>query len=501
MRILLLFFILPCLNLSGQPGFNQTYILGEGSAGFENILLYKDTLVMHGTCIVKNVSPFEQAAMLLWADTNGNILKSRFYFDSLGRDFLFSYGEPFIRLNDNSGYLLSVNVRKNGVLMKVNHNGDVISLTEYVDNTTITDFYRRIIEVEDGFYVIGNKQRLDYQMDGFVMKLDKNGKKRWEKYFDGYSRQMTIGSFLPISDNEFIIGLGTSTRSNTPLDQWNYSGQILFTDSLINVKKQWESAFSLEHSGINGIRQTSNENICYITARTEVFPIEKYAVHQPKIVLRDKNFNLLLERPLGIANHPLNRLYNTVASPDGNFVSSGQMAVNDNRPTLAGWIYKMTPEGDSIWSVLDTLFYNEGGYAEHYLTGTVVLPSGSIIASGSVDVYKGNAGKSWAWLLKVSKDGCVEASNCIPISALENQNNKQEVMVYPNPANTLIYFNSPEQIQWESVELIDLSGRTVSKIEYPTENRIDIKNVSSGIYFVRFKKSNKFVIKKVDVIK
>jgi hypothetical protein len=491
-----LFFLFWCYgnSLCSQPGFNITYKLGEGSASFANILLHKDTLVLHGVNIVKNTPPYEQAAMLVWADTNGNILKSRLYFDSLGRDFLYFSGEPFIRLKDGSGYLVSVNVRKNGALMKVNPAGDFISLTEYVDPTSITDFYRQIIEVEDGFYVAGYKQRTDYLMDGFVMKLDKNGKKRWEKYFDGISRSLRISNMLKTGPNQYIIGAGTTTPSGTPLAQANNSGIIWYTDSLMNIQRKWESPYSLEHGIVNDLRILPDNKLGYLTGRGVVFPVEKYYVQQPKVVVRDANFNLVSERILGTANSPLNRLYNTAPAPDGNYVSSGQLYVEGDRGALADWVYKMTPEGDSIWSVTDTLFYVEGGYAEHYLTGTVVLPGGSVIVCGRVDAYKGNAGKSWAWLLKISKDGCIEASNCVPISTSEEPlSSGGEIKAYPNPAGERAAFEVrlPPGMSAADLHIFDVNGRFIATFALTASGSVvwDTRSVISGVYYYRLTSS------------
>lgn len=489
-------------EMMAQPGFNRTYKLGEGSASFANILLHENTLVLHGTNIVNNIPPFKQAAMLLWADTNGNILQSRFYFDSTGRDFLYFYGEPFIRLKDGSGYLISVNVRKNGALMKVNPNGDVVSLTEYGDNTSITDFYRFLVETDDGFYVLGSKQRSwDYLSDVFIMKLDKKGKKKWEKSFDEPAYNLGVSSFIKLNNNSYVLGFGVSPSSAQPMEQNKYWGKILLTDSLINTQSKWESIPSLEHGGIKDLRRLDNGNWSYLTDRVKVYPLEKYRVRQPKAVLRDVNFNLLSERLMGRPSGTLNNLYFITPSPDGNYISCGQMFIDGDRPTQAGWIYKMNPEGDSIWSVLDTLFYIEGGYVKHYLTGTVVLPSGSVIASGRVDAYKGNAGKSWAWLLKVSKDGCVEASNCVPVSDLENPDNKDAFIVYPNPASTFVHFNDPAQTQWETIEILDITGKTVLRVDEPSGNRMNVEALKNGIYFIKFTQSNKYKIKKINIIK
>ncbi len=206
------------------------------------------------------------------------------------------------------------------------------------------------------------------------MKLDKNGKKRWEKYFDGYTRNLILANLSRLDANNYMIGIGTGPHVNTPLDQLSYSGQVLFLDSLMNVKKKWESSYSLEHGIVNDPRILPDGRIAYLTGRLEVFVTEKYTVQQPKFVLRDRDLNLISERTIGIPNSPYNLLYNTASSPDGNYVSSGQLYVDGDRGDVNGRFiatFALTASGSVVWdtrSVVSGLYYyrltsSGGGFA------------------------------------------------------------------------------------------------------------------------------------------
>ena len=68
-----------------------------------------------------------------------------------------------------------------------------------------------------------------------------------------------------------------------------------------------------------------------------------------------------------------------------------------------GSMFNITSTGDSVWNYLDTAFT----FASNLLYDAVELPSGSIIACGYSRTT--NILKDWAWLVKVSKDGCVDS--------------------------------------------------------------------------------------------
>ena len=74
-----------------------------------------------------------------------------------------------------------------------------------------------------------------------------------------------------------------------------------------------------------------------------------------------------------------------------------------------------------------------------------------------------------------------------------------DIALYPNPANTQfsISINTPEQIVF-NVEIKDIFGKTVkSKNNLSNNANIDIRELSSGVYFVKIKTDNNEVVKKL----
>jgi hypothetical protein len=65
---------------------------------------------------------------------------------------------------------------------------------------------------------------------------------------------------------------------------------------------------------------------------------------------------------------------------------------------------------------------------------------------------------------------------------------KSDFNVYPNPSSDFIYFETTNKTCNESyhIQLIDIYGKIIIETESSLSNKIDVNNISSGIYFIRF---------------
>jgi len=68
-------------------------------------------------------------------------------------------------------------------------------------------------------------------------------------------------------------------------------------------------------------------------------------------------------------------------------------------------------------------------------------------------------------------------------------NPKTNFKVYPNPAKDVLYFENNKQIN--SVKISNIQGKTIKEFKQVNGNKIDIKNLLPGIYFIKTN-SNKF---------
>ncbi|HNQ68609.1 MAG TPA: T9SS type A sorting domain-containing protein, partial [Bacteroidales bacterium] len=84
------------------------------------------------------------------------------------------------------------------------------------------------------------------------------------------------------------------------------------------------------------------------------------------------------------------------------------------------------------------------------------------------------------------------ATNTIETISYINQETSEHtnINIYPNPASSYVQFSSSEQSNFQYVQIIDCTGKIVLKTEVISNNKIDISELNSGIYFIRFDENN-----------
>ena len=68
------------------------------------------------------------------------------------------------------------------------------------------------------------------------------------------------------------------------------------------------------------------------------------------------------------------------------------------------------------------------------------------------------------------------------------------VGLYPNPATTEI--NVSTDVEISSVEVFNVIGKRVMSTSNLSENKIDVSNLTNGIYILRISSGNSFITKK-----
>lgn len=84
------------------------------------------------------------------------------------------------------------------------------------------------------------------------------------------------------------------------------------------------------------------------------------------------------------------------------------------------------------------------------------------------------------------------------IQYIEDQFEPAELVLYPNPAENIIYIKGISVFDLSEVSVINLNGQTVlTRNEISTTNGIDISELKNGIYFARIKSGNNVYSKKI----
>lgn len=492
---------LALLRANAQQGYSKVYDFDRPGVSFFNIKAQNDTLLVFGTVYHESL-PNLQGLFFAQLDTLGNILTYHTVFDSLGGDLTVRPHCTIHKLNDGSGYIVPAGsfTRSTGILCFINNVGEFTNIIEISDSTSQTEIYNILIETNSGLFVFGTKSRFDYRSDIFVMKTDKQGNKLWEKYYDSPGRQWLLGTVYKENENQYLIGAGTTKPQNTPFNQLDYQTVFFRIDSSGNTLWQWESPLGLSEIGPGSLQKNNVGNWMYVGGEITVFANQGYITKNTKIVIRDEDFNWVTEKVVSPPYSELNGFVDIQPTQDGNWLGIGSMTTPPlwTQPNaLAGWMYKFDDNLDSIWSREDTVFYNLQIYTDHWLHGAVQLPSGSIIAAGQINVYYPSPGKSWGWLIKVNKDGCIDTLACsVSLTPEIETYQESNLKVYPNPTNGLLFFEATE-MQWDIIEIINSRGQVIKIFNKPNKTEINLTDMPAGMYMIRFVSQGERMVRRV----
>jgi len=486
------YILLCCPSANAQIGFNKSFDFDQAGLAFAS-LEYNGghTVSIYGNLIDSNL---KHGLLFASFDTLGNLLDYNVEYDSLNDVFTLVYPNSFVGLSDGSGYVGvgSFFYSKNGYLAIYDNDGTIQRFVGYEDLGTLVDFYKQIIEVPDGFFILGDKQLNDYHSYTFLMKINKEGNKLWEKLYGHPIRENYYGNIVKVNENEYVIG-GLTTLTPIQGQTIKNTSNFYVIDSLGNLKSSWQSQLSLNDIGVGfGLFKTEQNGWAYATVEGQVQP-DGYFERKWSFIERDSTYNLIAQKSYG-GFHNLNWMLNFKQLANGDYLIIGSNVVSFDPPAQyvslhMGSLLRVSPTGDSIWNYVDTVF----AAALNTIYDAVELPSGSIIACGYSRTN--DPAKDWGWLIKVSKDGCVDTLNCFPMSSVGDFMKEQQIKVYPNPTSDFIYLDLPESEQSE-YQIIDLSGNFI-KSGIVSDSKISTSHLPSGGYVLKVRSKNGVFVKKI----
>lgn len=132
-------------------------------------------------------------------------------------------------------------------------------------------------------------------------------------------------------------------------------------------------------------------------------------------------------------------------------------------------------------------------YHETWIDG--IGSSKGICFGGSVLFVGG-----WTWYLCMSENGELIFMNpnyesCYLITEV-SENNEPMIQVYPNPTKSLIILENIDNIEIESITLTNLKGQLIKQFN-SKKTKLDISEISPGLYFLGIEYQNGFLTKKL----
>ena len=92
----------------------------------------------------------------------------------------------------------------------------------------------------------------------------------------------------------------------------------------------------------------------------------------------------------------------------------------------------------------------------------------------------------------VTQNNCSDTSDCVVLNVLniDDYLNPDQISLYPNPYIDIVHIKGLNQLKFiDKIELTDYNGRLIKTIIEIT-NKIDVRFLSGGVYFINIKHIN-----------
>jgi hypothetical protein len=263
-------------------------------------------------------------------------------------------------------------------IIKIDKNGNKI--WDKTFGGEYSDEANAIIKADNGYIIAGTTYSFGAGKDDvWVIKIDKNGNKIWDKTFGG--RNFDTAKAIIKADNGYVIAGYTDSFGAGDRDAW-----VIKIDK--NGNKIWDKTFGGEYSDeANAIIKADNGYI--IAGYTESFGA---GAGDAWVIKIDKNGNKIWDKTFGGNEEDK---ANAIIKADNGYVIAGY---TESFGAGAGdaWVIKIDKNGNKIW---DKTF---GGRDYDYANAIVKADNGYIIAGYT---YSFGAGDRDAWIIKIDKNG------------------------------------------------------------------------------------------------
>jgi len=514
----LLFSLFPSV---AQTTFNQEYDIGDVYSVFQDLSYSNDTITLYGFFYAQEEAQWGMVVMQL--DTSGNYLHHHEYLDEGGSDYNIDLGTPIIKLSDGSGYLAATTKMSsaNAFLIKFDREGNREFVREFENLFSGLNFYRQLLEVEDGILVSG-AERLGggSRYCSTLMKLDFSLNLQWSRnYCPGDINRSSFGLNIVIDSEGNLVG-GTNNHPHpgtVSTSNWNYQTEIWGLDSIGLPQWKWKHTVGLDEFWASKVYQLADGNWGYMTREGWYNSQYNEIASQPKFVVRNEDFELVREDTFGIADNRLRGLGSTIELSDGGFVAVGRTPWLYNTPpgppagaepynSISGWMVRLDEYGEKMWQRVDTAYWSQESGSRSYLRSVIELPSGSLVACGYSElIFPSGEEHTKAWVIKVDANGCMNPLDCETIVSTQDQPPSAfepplSMHVFPNPASEVIqvHFDQPAPAL---LQLYDVNGRLLrrERTAFGTlSHRMDVRGLPNGMYWLKAQKDKR--VKTVKVV-
>ncbi|MBK0403512.1 T9SS type A sorting domain-containing protein [Adhaeribacter sp. BT258] len=287
------------------------------------------------------------------------------------------------------------------------------------------DYLSSVKQTPDGGYILGGEsgsgisgdktQACKGYEDYWIIKLDTNGNKIWDKTYGGINEE-EIGVIEPTIDGGYIVGGQSNSGISGDKTEVNRgSGYDLWIIKLdANGNKLWDKTLgSSSTDNFTCIQQTKDGG--YILGGYSYSGISGDKTQASRggldywVIKLDANGNKLWDKTFGGSTNEV--LASVQQTTDGGYIiggGSGSGIGGDKSHASHGcgdfWVLKLNATGNKIWDRTYGGSGCEGGGIIQIADGTYIL-SGPSDSGISIDKTQASRGETDTWLLKLDSSG------------------------------------------------------------------------------------------------
>ncbi|MBW8049826.1 MAG: T9SS type A sorting domain-containing protein [Cytophagales bacterium] len=281
-------------------------------------------------------------------------------------------------------------MKSDAFLIKLDNYGNKIWEQKYGLFTNSEGCYDIKQNQDQGFIFVGWRYNIDSSgnstdSDVYLVKTDSSGIMQWEQIYGGVDYDL-IRSIDFTSDRGYILGGTTFSFGLGPYDLY-----LIKTDSAGNF--QWQKTFGDSMRDYGNSVVTTNDGGYVLVGASEV-STDNYEAY---IVKTDSTGNIEWERTFG-KGPEYDEFTKVKILPDGSYIACGNtLDYSGTRNKPVGFIMKISPSGDSLWS--RTYDYYTSDSTDHYFYGMDLTYDGGFVMCGMV-INNKTVTKNDVWLVK-----------------------------------------------------------------------------------------------------
>jgi gliding motility-associated-like protein len=266
------------------------------------------------------------------------------------------------------GYTTTGGGNQDGYVVKIDHQGNIIWEKKYGD----TNAFTQITKANNGGYILLGDfiNTAGGGYDVIIMKISENGETQWAKTFGrgDNDRAPVYGTIIKLNDGYIISGLEYSTWGG------NHAGSVL-----IRIDNDGNEIWNINHVAYEYNIINANfvqDNLIYFSGT-----LDREATFGT-INLSDGLINSITTYVSG----PTEALYNLNETSDDNFILSDHTWGSNNLGNSQYWVLKISKSGTPIWSkTISVSGVNVRGRATVHFNGGYILTPMSLDLNPAAD--------------------------------------------------------------------------------------------------------------------